>query len=107
MAEHARTKSMVHSVGPEIGDRGPDFAVPDEQGVSATPLADPIAGRPFVLIFDAGRSRTGFVRELRRFAELHAEFAALGATLFAISNLPVAALRGLRQEERLPFPLHS
>jgi peroxiredoxin len=107
MGEHAATRSAARSDGLEVGDRGPDFALPDEHGVSATPLADPVAGRPFVLVFDAGRSRSGFVRELRRFAELHAEFAVLGTTIFPVSNLPAAALQTLRQDESLPFALHS
>ncbi len=92
---------------PEIGDRGPDFALSDETGASATPLADHIAGHPVVLVFDTGRSQSAVKRELSCFAALQAEFAALGATIFPVSNLSAAALQSLRMAERLPFALHS
>jgi len=92
---------------PTIGDRGPDFAVLDHAGASATPLADAVAGRPIILVFEAEGGSAAFLRELRRYAELSAEFAARGATIFPISFEPVETLRALHAREQLPFALHS
>ena len=90
-----------------IGDRGPDFAVLDHAGASTTPLADAVAGRPIILVFEAEGGSAIFLRELRRYAELSAEFAAHGATIFPISFEPVETLHALRAREKLPFALHS
>lgn len=91
----------------ERGDRAPPFALPDQAGESATPLADEVAGKPVLLIFQGVGPGAAFAARLAAFRDRQPDFAAHEATLFAITRDGVAANARLRAAEDLPFRLLS
>lgn len=93
------------SVCLEPGDRAPPFALPDQSGASATPLADDVAGKPVLLIFHGGAPDAAFAARLAAYRDRQPDFAAHEATLFAITRESTAASARLRAAGALPFPL--
>ncbi len=91
----------------ESGDRAPPFVLLDQSGARATPLDDEIAGKPVLLVFRTGDAGAAYSEELAGFRERHDEFAALEATVFAITRDSVAANSRLHDAQDLPFKVLS
>lgn len=95
------------STGLESGDRAPPFALLDQSGESVTPLDDEIAGKPVLLVFRTGDAGAAYPEELAAFRERHDEFAALEATVLAITRDSVEANSRLHVAQDLPFKVLS
>jgi len=93
----------------ECGDRIAPFALPDHQGKLSSPLADGVAGRPALLVFDCGDGgdNAGYVRELAAMRDHAKAFKECGTTVFAITRRNVAENRQLRTDNGFSFPILS
>ena len=93
----------------ECGDRIASFILPDHDGDPTTPVADEVAGKPALLVFECGTGDDGasYARELAAICD-HAEaFKETGATVFAITRRSVAENRHLHATHDLPFQVLS
>jgi peroxiredoxin/predicted 2-oxoglutarate/Fe(II)-dependent dioxygenase YbiX len=93
----------------ECGDRIAPFALPDHEGKLSSPLADGVAGRPALLVFDcgAGGDNAGYVRELVAMHDHANAFKVSGTVIFAITRRNVAENRQLRADRGFSFPVLS
>jgi peroxiredoxin Q/BCP len=90
----------------EIGDRAPDFALPDETGTVRT-LGGLLAGGPLVLYFYPAAMTPGCTAESCHFRDLQAEFAALGAQRVGVSADAVDRQKQFADKYSFDFPLLS
>lgn len=86
-----------------VGDKAPDFAVPDQSG-AVRRLAE-FRGRPLVLFFYPRASTSGCTIEAQGFRDAAAKFARAGVALAGASPDTVAAQKKFADREKLPFPL--
>ena len=89
----------------EAGDPAPRVVALDENGEPAYSHADLVTGRPLVLLFcplGGGEPPTAF---LAAFRDRHDALAALEATVYGLSRLPVEAIRAAHAALKLPFKL--
>ncbi|HWG36569.1 MAG TPA: peroxiredoxin [Terriglobales bacterium] len=87
----------------KIGDKAPDFAVPDQSG-AVRRLAE-FRGRPLVLFFYPRASTSGCTIEAQGFRDAAAKFARAGIALAGASPDTVAAQKKFADNEHLPFSL--
>jgi thioredoxin-dependent peroxiredoxin len=90
----------------EIGDKAPDFELPDETGVSRR-LSELLANGPVVLYFYPMALTRGCTAESCHFRDLGAEFAALGAQRIGISADKVEKQKRFSDKHEFDFPLLS
>ncbi len=93
----------------ECGDRIAPFVLPDQEGNPATLVADEVAGKPALLVFEGGtgEDNTAFARELAAMRDHSEAFKESGATIFAITRRSVAENQRLHAEHKLPFQVLS
>jgi len=91
----------------EGGDRIAPFALPDQDGAPATPMADHIAGKPMLLVFECATAAAAsdYAQELAALRDQRVALAASATTIFAITRRSVADNRRLRDAHALPFPV--
>jgi peroxiredoxin Q/BCP len=87
----------------EIGQKAPDFTLPDDRGGSFT-LSEHL-GRPVVVQFYCEDDTDGCVVENQEFSQLSAEFAGLGVPVVAISPQDVASHRRFSEKYGFAHPL--
>ena len=90
----------------KVGDKAPDFTLPDDLGESRT-LADFLAKGPVVLFFYPAANTTGCTAEACHFRDLASEFAAVGAQRLGISVDSVEAQKSFTDKQGFDYPLLS
>jgi peroxiredoxin Q/BCP len=91
------------SAEPAVGDPAPDFTLLGTGGKSYT-LSDE-RGKPVVLVFYPGDDTPVCTIQLKSYNEDLAQFAQLGATLWAISPQSVQSHDGFSERHDFGFPL--
>jgi thioredoxin-dependent peroxiredoxin len=90
----------------QIGDRAPDFELPDETGTLRN-LSGLLADGPIVLYFYPAAMTPGCTAESCHFRDLGAEFASLGAQRVGISTDGVDRQKQFSDKYSFDFPLLS
>jgi peroxiredoxin Q/BCP len=90
----------------EIGDRAPEFELPDETGALRS-LQGLLAEGPLVLYFYPAAMTPGCTAESCHFRDLQAEFAAVGAQRVGISTDAVERQKQFSDKYSFDFPLLS
>ena len=102
--------SLATAAQLECGDRIVPFMLPDQKGDRVTPVADEVAGKPVLLVFECGTGeddRAAYAHELASMRD-HAEaLKKTGATVFAITRREVTGNQRLHAENNLPFQVLS
>lgn len=86
-----------------VGDKAPDFAVPDDSGAMVTLRA--LEGRPVVLYFYPKDDTSGCTAEACGFRDHWKAVREAGAKVFGASPDGVASHQKFRAKYQLPFPL--
>ncbi|MGH9077000.1 MAG: peroxiredoxin [Acidimicrobiales bacterium] len=89
-----------------MGDRAPDFELPDDRGGTCR-LGQMVAAGPVVVYFYPAAMTPGCTREGCHFRDLAPQYAAVGAQRVGISPDPVPRLRRFSEEQGFDFPLLS
>lgn len=89
-----------------VGDRAPDFTLPDQDGTPVT-LSSLLADGPVVVYFYPAAMTSGCTKEACHFRDLAAEFAELGAKRIGISADGVDKQKQFDGKHELGFPLLS
>lgn len=87
-----------------VGDRAPEFALPDISGTLIR-LSELTARGPVVVFFYPAAMTLGCTREVCHFRDAGPRFAALGATRVGISADPQSLQSEFSRRNRLDFPL--
>lgn len=90
----------------KVGDRAPDFELPDEEGTPRK-LADFLTDGPVVLFFYPAAMTSGCTAESCHFRDLAAEFAAVHAQRVGISTDAVAKQKEFSTTNSFDYPLLS
>jgi peroxiredoxin len=93
-------------VGPRVGTRMPDFALPDENGELVS-LSSLTRSGPAVISFNRGHWCPYCRLELRSLAAIHDEIRNLGARLVSIMPDTAAFTADYATRNQLPFPILS
>ncbi len=88
------------------GDLAPEFALPDQDGVTRS-LGEFLAAGPVVLFFYPAANTAGCTREACHFRDLAGEFAAAGATRVGVSMDDVESQRAFAGVNHFDYPLLS
>ena len=89
-----------------IGDRVPDFELPDQTGAVRS-LSNLLADGPIVLFFYPAAMTPGCTKEACHFRDLAGEFAAVGASRVGISTDAVSKQAKFSDSQRFDYPLLS
>jgi thioredoxin-dependent peroxiredoxin len=89
-----------------VGDRAPQFSLPDQDGNTVT-LSELLTSGPVVLFFYPIASSTGCTQEACHFRDLAGEFAAFGAHRIGISTDAVDKQKAFDTGNSLGYPLVS
>jgi peroxiredoxin Q/BCP len=87
-----------------IGDRAPDFALPDEDGVERS-LTELASGDGLILYFYPADFTPGCTREARELKRLHDALAAARIGVAGVSPQSARSHRRFHTRHALPFPL--
>lgn len=90
----------------KVGDKAPDFELPDETGANRR-LSDMLADGPVVLFFYPAAMTYGCTRESCHFGDLATEFKAAGAQRVGISADQVSKQKQFSDKHSFDFPLLS
>lgn len=90
----------------KVGDKAPDFELPDETGANRR-LSDMLADGPVVLFFYPAAMTYGCTRESCHFRDLATEFKAAGAQRVGISADQVSKQKQFSDKHSFDFPLLS
>jgi peroxiredoxin Q/BCP len=90
---------------PQVGEKAPDFALPDEDG-RVVRLSD-FAGRRLVLYFYPKAMTSGCTTQANAFNDALTEIASRDADVVGVSPDPVERLAKFREKEGLHFTLLS
>ncbi len=89
-----------------VGDRAPEFSLPDDQGKRVT-LSELRAGGPVVLYFYPKDHTLGCTVEACTFRDHFEDFNGVGATVVGVSEDGEDSHRSFRAKHGLPFVLLS
>jgi len=87
----------------EVGQKAPDFTLPDHQGQPFTLSAQ--RGRKCVLVFYPGDNTPVCTRQLCEYRDGIEEFAGLGVDVIGISRNDASSHQRFREKYQLPFTL--
>ena len=93
-------------VGLAVGDRAPDFALPDASGATIR-LSDFRGKKAVVLYFYPKDDTPGCTKEACGFRDSYEEFAGAGAEVIGVSSDSGDSHRGFASKYKLPFTLLS
>jgi peroxiredoxin Q/BCP len=88
----------------KIGDRAPDFALPDDAGNTVT-LRGLLENGPVVLYFYPADFTPVCTKEACMFRDRHAELVAAGVRVVGVSPQGASTHAGFKKTLKLPFPL--
>ena len=94
------------SGGLKVGDKAPDFTLPDTAGVPVK-LSALLASGPVILAFYPKAFTPGCTKQNEAFREKFEEVKAKGAQVLGISVDTVEKQREFKERYRLPYPLLS
>ncbi len=98
--------ALVLAAGLKVGDKAPDFTLPDSEGKPVT-LSSLLAQGPVILAFYPKAFTAGCTKQNSNFRDKYAEVEKKGAQVLGISVDDVATQRKFKAEYRLPYPLLS
>ncbi len=104
-AEDLRASVDVRK-SPEVGDRAPEFALPDQHG-RIVQLAERVAHGPVVVLFVRGGWCPFCTLTLRAYQEALPAMEAAGADLLAITPQPAPSCSAVAERDLLAFPVLS
>jgi peroxiredoxin Q/BCP len=90
----------------KVGDRAPDFELPDQTGTPRR-LYEMLENGPVVVYFYPKAMTKGCTMESCHFRDLGSEFASLGAQRVGVSADPVAKQSEFAEKHQFDFPLLS
>jgi peroxiredoxin Q/BCP len=90
----------------KVGDRAPDFSLPDASG-RAVGLADFRGTKPVVLYFYPKDDTPGCTKEACSFRDQYEDFTAVGAEVIGVSSDSSESHQKFAAKYRLPFTLLS
>jgi peroxiredoxin Q/BCP len=93
-------------VGVAVGDRAPEFALPDASGTTVR-LSDFRGKKAVVLYFYPKDDTPGCTKEACGFRDSYEEFASAGAEVIGVSSDTGESHRGFARKHELPFKLLS
>ena len=88
----------------KVGDKAPDFSLPDEDGRPVR-LSSLLSAGPVLLVFYPRDFSPMCIRQLSMFRDRHAELAAAGVVVLGISTDDIETHGRFRSALELPFPL--
>lgn len=100
------TNDLNRETRVQVGDRAPDFALPD-QSKNLVHLADLLAKGPLVLYFYPSDNSAGCTTQACAFRDSYEAFQEAGATVVGVSVDSSESHEGFAQRHRLPFALLS
>jgi peroxiredoxin Q/BCP len=98
--------ALVLAAGLQVGDKAPDFTLPDTEGKPVT-LSKLLAEGPVILAFYPKAFTSGCTRQNSNFRDKYAEVEKKGAQVVGISTDDVATQKKFKAEYKLPYPLLS
>ena len=98
--------ALVLAAGLKVGDKAPDFTLPDSEGKPVT-LSRLLAHGPVILAFYPKAFTAGCTKQNSNFRDKYAEVEKKGAQVLGISVDDVATQRKFKAEYKLPYPLLS
>jgi peroxiredoxin Q/BCP len=90
----------------KIGDRAPDFTLPDQDGKPVT-LSRALEAGPVILAFYPKAFTSGCTKQNSSFRDKYSEVAGKGAQVFGISTDDLATQKRFKEELKLPYSLLS
>lgn len=90
----------------KVGDKAPDFTLPDTQGIPVT-LSRLLEKGPVILAFYPKAFTPGCTQQNQNFRDHIGEVEAKGAQVVGISVDSVETQRKFKEQYKLPFPLLS
>jgi thioredoxin-dependent peroxiredoxin len=97
---------LLGAAAVKVGDRAPDFTLPDTEGNSVT-LSKLLEKGPVILAFYPKAFTPGCTQQNKNFRDHFGEVNAKGAQVLGISVDSVETQRKFKAEYQLPFPLLS
>ena len=105
--KHEHGPKLSFATGPNINDRVPDFALPDQYGVMRS-IGDLVKSKGAILNFYRSASWWPYCKkELVEFQQKKGEFDRKGVAIIGISNDPVNILEAFSKEHKINYPLLS
>ena len=89
-----------------IGERAPDFALPDQDGREQQ-LSQLLNGQALILYFYPADFTPGCTKEACDLRDLHTQILSAGLRVVGVSPLPPDSHRRFRDQHALPFTLLS
>jgi peroxiredoxin Q/BCP len=90
----------------KVGDKAPDFTLPDHDGNPVT-LSKVLASGPVILAFYPKAFTSGCTKQNSSFRDRFGDVSGKGAQVFGISTDDVATQKRFKDELKLPYPLLS
>jgi peroxiredoxin Q/BCP len=97
---------LLGSTALKVGDRAPDFTLPDTDGKPVT-LSTLLEKGPVILAFYPKAFTPGCTKQNANFRDQYADVSAKGAQVVGISTDDVETQRRFKAEMKLPYPLLS
>ncbi len=98
--------ALLLAAGLKVGDKAPDFTLPDTEGKPVT-LSRLLAQGPVILAFYPKAFTSGCTKQNSNFRDKYAEVEKKGAQVVGISIDDVATQKKFKAEYKLPFSLLS
>jgi peroxiredoxin Q/BCP len=105
-ATHSTDTAAANNKPVAVGDRAPDFTLPDQNGKPVR-LSDLLGTRAVVLYFYPKDETRGCTAEACGFRDSYQVFTDAGAEVVGVSSDSVESHRSFAQHHRLPFILLS
>jgi peroxiredoxin Q/BCP len=96
--------ALVLAAGLKVGDKAPDFTLPDTDGKPVT-LSKVLAQGPVILAFYPKAFTPGCTKQNSNFRDQYGEVEKKGAQVLGISVDDVATQKKFKAEYKLPYPL--
>jgi peroxiredoxin Q/BCP len=96
--------ALVLAAGLKVGDKAPDFTLPDTEGKPVT-LSKLLEQGPVILAFYPKAFTSPCTKQNSNFRDRYAEVEKKGAQVLGISVDDVATQRRFKSEYKLPYPL--
>jgi peroxiredoxin Q/BCP len=98
--------ALLLAAGLKVGDKAPDFTLPDTEGTPVT-LSKLLAQGPVILAFYPKAFTPGCTKQNSNFRDHYAEAGERGAQVLGISTDSMETQKKFKAEYKLPYPLLS